>query len=216
MAADGDMYAQRKAWGFNRLCAAVCDNSSTEKLVEIETQNVCNMLGNGFAIPSLKPSIAQAYRVLESVRTDLGFESAGQRHARLIRAMHIIEREFVAAPSAIDVSKVVQSIGLQILEGGNTCPSTTEFEEQCCKALGDFWLRRYGWDLFAPYVMPRAHLNSESYRQRSAIARQQAVPKISELIKIAMSSPGGRLSKRKAKRRRPIKHTPDGLNEELN
>jgi hypothetical protein len=64
--------------------------------------------------------------------------------------------------------------------------------------------------------MPRAHLNSESYRQRSAIARQQAVPKISELIKIAMSSPGGRLSKRKAKRRRPIKHTPDGLNEELN
>ena len=97
MASDGDMYVQRKAWGYNRLCAAVCDNSSTEKLVEIETQNVGNMLGNGFAVPSLKTSIAQAHQVLESPHTELGLESAGQRRARLIQTLHGIERDFVAA-----------------------------------------------------------------------------------------------------------------------
>jgi hypothetical protein len=215
MASDGDMYAQRKAWGYNRLCAAVCDNSPTEKLVEIETQNVCNMLGNGFAVPSLKTSIARAHQVLESPHSELGIESAGQRRARMIQTLHGIERDFVAAASAVDVSKAVQSIGLKFLEAGNDCPSKDEFLNQCCEALGDFWIRRYGWDSFAAYAMSRTHLNPESYRQRGAVARQQAIPQISELIKTAMNSPGGRLSKRKAKRSKPINHTSDGLKEEL-
>lgn len=46
MAADGDMYAQRKAWGFNRLCAAARDHAPVEKLVEIEKKSVRNMLSN--------------------------------------------------------------------------------------------------------------------------------------------------------------------------
>jgi hypothetical protein len=85
MAADGDMYVQRKAWGYNRLCAAVCDNAPTQKLAEIETQNVRNMLGNGFAVPSLKVSVEQAFGILESPNIELGFESACVRfwsHAR--------------------------------------------------------------------------------------------------------------------------------------
>jgi hypothetical protein len=215
MASDGDMFVQRKAWGYNRLCAAVCDNSPTEKLVEIETQNVGNMLGNGFAVPSLKTSIAQAHQILESSQTELGFESAGQRCARLIQTLHGVERDYVAAPSAVDVSKAVQSIGLQYLEGGKTCPTKEDFQRLCCEALGDFWIRRYGWDSFAAYAMSRTHLNPESYRQRGAIARQKAIPQVSELILRAMNSPGGRLSKRKAKRSRPINHTSDGLKQEL-
>ena|SRR5579863_4969470 len=215
MASDGDMYVQRKAWGYNRLCAAVCDNSPTEKLVEIETQNVGNMLGNGYAVPSLRESIAQAHQVLESPRTELGLESASQRRARLIQTLHGIERDFVAAPSAVDVSKAVQSIGLKILEAGDECPSKEDFQKQCCDALGDFWIRRYGWDSFAAYAMSRTHLNPDSYQQRSAIARQQAIPQVSSLIQTAMNSPGGRLSKRKAKRSRPINHTSEGLKEEL-
>jgi hypothetical protein len=215
MASDGDMYAQRKVWGFPKLCAAICDNAPTERLVEIETQNVCNMLGNGFAVPSLKTSIARAHQVLESPHSELGIESAGQRRARLIQTLHGIERDNIAAPSAVDVSKAVQSIGLKFLEAGNDCPSKEDFQNQCCEALGDFWLRRYGWDPFAAYTMSRAHLNPETYRQRGKVARQQAIPKISELIRTAMNSPGGRLSKRKAKRSRPINHTSDGLKEEL-
>jgi len=42
------MYVQRKAWDTTGLRGCFCDNSPTEKLVEIETQNVSNMLGNGF------------------------------------------------------------------------------------------------------------------------------------------------------------------------
>ena len=60
MASDGDMFVQRKAWGYNKLCAAVCDNSPTEKLAEIETQSVCNMLNNGHAIPSLNCALCRA------------------------------------------------------------------------------------------------------------------------------------------------------------
>jgi hypothetical protein len=215
MASDGDMYAQRKAWGYNRLCAAVCDNSPTEKLVEIETQNISNMLGNGFAVPSLKTAIARAYQVLESPHSELGIESASQRRARMIQTQHGIERDFVAAPSAVDVSKAVQSIGLKFLEAGNDYPSKEDFQKKCFEALGDFWIRRYGFDAFAPYAMSRAHLNPEAYRQRSLFARQQAIPQISELIQTAMNSPGGRLSKRKAKRSRPINHTSESLKEEL-
>ena len=216
MAADGDMYVQRKAWGYNRLCAAVCDNAPTEKLAEIETQNVRNMLGNGFAVPSLKISIQQVFRVLESPNTELGFESASQRSARLIEALHKIERNFVESASATDISKVIQGVALRCLAAGEICPSQQDFEGQCIAALGDFWMRRYGWDSFAPYVMRKAHLNQESYRQRSAMARQQAIPQISELIQTAMASPGGKLSKRKAKRSKPISHTAEGLTEELN
>jgi len=133
----------------------------------------------------------------------------------LIQTLHGIEREFVAAPSAVDVSKAVQSISLQLLETGNDCPAKEDFQKQCCEALGDFWIRRYGWDSFAAYAMSRTHLNPESYQQRGAVARRQAIPQVSELIQTAMNSPGGRLSKRKAKRSKPINHTPDGLKEEL-
>ncbi|SRR6266446_890303 len=215
MAADGDMYVQRKAWGYNRLCAAVCDNAPPEKLAEIETQNVRNMLGNGFAVPSLKVSVEQAFGILESPNTELGFESASQRRARLIETLHKVERDFVESGSAVDVSKVVRGVALKFLAGDDNCPSKQDFENRCCAALGDFWMRRYGWELFAPYVMRRAHLNQESYRLRSAAARQQAIPKISEIIQTAMTSPGGKLSKRKGKRSKSISHTPDGLKEEL-
>lgn len=215
MAADGDMYVQRKAWGYNRLCAAVCDNAPTERLVEIETQNVRNMLGNGFAVPSLKFSVEQAFGILESPQTELGFESASQRRARLIESLHRVERDFVESASAIDVFKVVEGVALKFLGRDDTCPSRQDFENQCCAALGDFWMRRYGWELFAPYVMRRAHLNQESYHLRSAAARQQAIPRIAEIIQIAMTSPGGKLLKRKRRRSKPIIHTLDGLKEEL-
>jgi hypothetical protein len=215
MAADGDMFVQRKAWGFNRLCAAVCDNAPTEKLVEIEAQNVRNMLANGFAVPSFKVSIQQAFDILESLNTELGFESAGQRRVRLIETLHKIERDFIESGSATDVSKVIQIVALKFLASDDTCPSRDDFEKQCCVALGDFWMRRYGWELFAPYVIRRTHLNQVSYRQRSTTARQQAIPVISEIIRTAMNSPGGKLPKRKGKHAKQISHTPDGLKEEL-
>jgi len=215
MAADGDMYVQRKAWGYNRLCAAVCENAPTEKLAEIEKQSVRNMLSNGFAVPSFKVSIQRAFGILESPNTELGIESAGQRRARLIETLHRVERDFIGSGSAADVSKVIQSVALKCLAADDGCPSREDFEKQCCTSLGDFWMRRYGWDLFAAYAMPRAHLNPESYRQRSAIARQQAIPEISELIRTAMAAPGGKLPKRAGKRAKQISHTPDGLKEEL-
>jgi hypothetical protein len=215
MASDGDMYAQRKAWGYNRLCAAVCDNSPTEKLVEIEAQNVANMLGNGFAVPSLKKSIAQAYQILNSHQIELGIESASQRRARLIQSLHGIERDSIGAASAVDVFKAVEATGLKYLEVGTDWPSEAEFQKQCCEALGDFWMRRYGWDSFAAYAMARTHLSLEAYRLRGAIARQQAVPVVSDLIRTAMDSPGGRLSKRKGKRSKPIIHTAEQLKEEF-
>ncbi len=198
--------------GFARLSAIMRRLKSWWKL---KTQNISNMLGNGFAVPSLKTAIARAYQVLESPHSELGIESASQRRARMIQTQHGIERDFVAAPSAVDVSKAVQSIGLKFLEAGNDYPSKEDFQKKCCEALADFWIRRYGFDAFAPYAMSRAHLNPEAYRQRSLIARQQAIPQISELIQTAMNSPGGRLSKRKAKRSRPINHTSESLKEEL-
>jgi hypothetical protein len=70
MAGDGDMFAQRKAWGFNRLCAGASGAAPTERLAEIEIQNVRNMLGNGYAVPSLKPSIQNAFRVLDGLRNE--------------------------------------------------------------------------------------------------------------------------------------------------
>src|SRR5271169_3450666 len=88
MASDGDMFVQRKAWGYNKLCAAVCDNSPTEKLAEIETQSVGNMLSNGHAIPSLKSSIDQALQVLQSTTSELSLETSNQRCARLIQSLH--------------------------------------------------------------------------------------------------------------------------------
>jgi len=215
MAADGDMYVQRKAWGYNRLCAAVCDNAPTDRLAEIETQSVRNMLGNGFAVPSLKASIEHAFGILESPQVELGFESTSQRRARLIESLHKVERDFVESASSADVFRVVEGVALKILGGKDGCPSTQDFENQCCAELGDFWMRRYGWEAFKPYVMRRAHLNQESYRLRSTAARQQAIPKITEVIQMAMISPGGKLSKRKGKRSKPINHTPDGLREEL-
>jgi hypothetical protein len=105
MAGDGDMFVQRKAWGYNRLCAAVCDNAPTERLVEIETQNVRNMLGNGFAVPSLKASIEHAFGILESPQVELGFESASQRRARLIESLRRVERDFVESASSVGLKE---------------------------------------------------------------------------------------------------------------
>lgn len=214
MAADGDMFVQRKAWGYNRLCAAVCDNAPTEKLVEIEAQNVRNMLGNGFAVPSLKVSIDQAFAILESPNTELGLELTSQRSARLIQSLRTIERNHVEAASATDISKVIQGIALTCMDSDQGSMSRQDFEKRCVEALADFWMRRYGWEPFAPYVMRKAHLTQQTYGERSKAAREQAVPKVSELLRQAMASPSGKLSKRKDKRR-PIVHTAEGLKEEL-
>lgn len=215
MAADGDMYAQRKAWGYNRLCAAARDHAPTEKLVEIEKKNVRNMLSNGYAVPSLKKSIEQAYSILEGSNAELGLESVPQRRTRLIESLHSIERDFIEAPSSVDVSKVVRQVALDILAGEQNCPPIQNFEKRCCEALGDFWLHRCGWDSFRANVMKNGGLSRESYDKMSADACQQAKPEVSELIHAAMQSREGRLPKRGSKREKIIKHTPEGLREEL-
>ena len=174
MAADGDMYAQRKVWGYNRLCAAARDHAPTEKLVEIEKKSVRNMLSNGYAVPSLKKSIEQAYNTLEGSNAELGFESVPQRQTRLIESLHGIERDFIEAPSSVDVSKVVRQVALEILVEGQNCPARRNFEDRCCEALGDLWLHRFGWDSFRANVMKNGGLSRESYDKMSSDASQQA------------------------------------------
>lgn len=217
MAGDGGMFAQRTAWGYNRLCAAAYDGAPIERLAEIEVQCVRNMLGNGYAIPTLRQSMHHAYRLLESLRTDLPIESASQRCARLIETVRMIERNSVEAPSSADVAKAVISVGVRIIETNQPLPSRTEFERDCEARLGSFWLHRYGWDLFAPYVMRHGHLSREAYEHMSAHACEQAIADLSEVIHASMLSPGGRLArKRRVARSQPILHTAEGLSQELN
>ena len=59
-------------------------------------------------------------------------------------------------------------------------------------------------------------VDTKAYEKMSTDACQQALPEISELIRSAMHSRNGRLPKRSSKNKKSIKHTPDGLNEELN
>jgi hypothetical protein len=108
------------------------------------------------------------------------------------------------------------SVALSSLETGRQFNSREEFEIECCQQLGDFWLRRCGWDSFRAYVMKHGGFSREAYDKLAADARLQAIPQVSKLIHAAMSSPGGRLPKRGLKRNKPIAHTPDGLSEELN
>ena len=61
MAADSDMFAQRKVRGYNQLCAAARENAPIEKLIAIEEKNVRNMLSNGYAVPSLKASVEYGF-----------------------------------------------------------------------------------------------------------------------------------------------------------
>ena len=215
MAGDGDMFAQRKAWGYNRLCAAAAGGAPIERLAEIEVQAVRNMLGNGYAVPSLKESVQAAHRILESLQTDLPMESPSQTGARLVEAVRVIQRESVEAPSAPDVAKTVISVGLVMIETGRPPPTKAELEKECCRALGTFWLDRYGWDSFKPYVMRSGGLSAEAYKQMSRQASEGAISEVSELIHASMSSPGGRLAKRRMARSQPVQHTIEGLNREL-
>jgi len=215
MAGDGDMFAQRKVWGYNRLCAAASDGAPIERLAEIGVQAVRNMLGNGYAVPSLKQTVQNAYRVLESLQTDLPIESPSEKRARLIEAVRVIERESVEAPSSADVAKTVISVGLGMIEAGRPLPPKSEFERECCRTLGTFWLHRYGWDSFAPYVMRRGGLSVEAYKQMSRQASEGAISDVSELIHASMFSRGGRLAKRRMARSQPVLHTAEGLNQEL-
>lgn len=209
------MFAQRKVWGYNRLCAAASDGAPIERLAEIEVQAVRNMLGNGYAVPSLKQSVQNAYRVLESSETDLPMESPSQTGARLIKAVRVVERESVESPSSADVAKTVISVGLGMIEADRPLPTRSEFEQKCCRALGSFWLDRYGWDSFAPYVMRRGGLSAEAYKQMSRQASEGAISDVSGLIHASMVSRGGRLAKRRMARSQPVLHTAEGLNQEL-
>ena len=216
MAADGDMYAQRKVWGFNRLCAAARDHAPVEKLVEIEKKNVRNMLSNGYAVPSLKPSVECAYKLVEAHQNGLQLDSVSQTEKQLIAGIHKLQRDFIDSPNSSEVAKSILSVALSALESGQQFQSQEEFESACCSNLGKFWLRRFGWDLFQANVMKNGGLSLEAYDKMSLGACQQALPEISELIRSAMHSRNGRLPKRSGKGKKSIKHTPEGLNEGLN
>jgi hypothetical protein len=213
MAGDGDMFAQRKAWGYNRLCAAAAGGAPIERLAKIEVQAVRNMLGNGYAVPSLKESVQEVYRVLESLQTALPMESRSQTRARLFEAVRVTERKWVEARSAPDVAKTVISVALRMIDTGRPLPIEGEFEKECCRALGTFWLDRYVWDSFAPYVMRHGGLSADAYRQMSRQASEGAIPDVSELIHASMFSRGGRLAKRRVARTQPVLHTVEGLNQ---
>mgnify|MGYP001548437804 CR=1 FL=1 len=216
MAADGDMYAQRKAWGVTRLCAAARDRAPTEKLVEIEKNIFRNMLGNGFAVPSLKPLTLFAYKIIESQQNGLQLNSVSEIEKELIRGIKKLQRDYTDSPSSCEVAKSILSVSLSALESENRFGSFEEFEAVCRNSLGKFLLDRFCWNAFRTNVMKKGDLSSDEYKKMSFDATQQALPEISELIHVAMYSPKGRLSKRSRKAKAIIKHTPEGLNEELN
>jgi hypothetical protein len=211
MASDGDMYAQRKVWGYNQLCAAACDGAPTEKLVAIEEKTVRNMLSNGYAVPSLKVSTDYAYKIVEGSDNGLNLESSSQLCERLIAGIRKIERSFVAASNSSDVAKTVISVGLQALQTGHKFRSKEEFDIACCQHLGNFWLHRFAWDSFDSYVKRHRGISQEKYKQLASDACQQAMPVVAKTIQTAMLARGGRLPKRT----KSIKHTLDGLKEAL-
>ena len=216
MAADGDMYAQRKAWGFNRLCAAARDHAPIEKLVEIEKKSVRNMLSNGYAVPSLKPSVEFAYKLVESLQNGLRLNSPSEVEKQLVVGMDKLKREFIDCPNSREIAKSVLAVALQAVESGRHFQSQEEFESACCSNLGNFWLHRFGWDLFQANVMKKGGFSPGAYEEMSAEACQQALAPIADLIHSAMRSRNGRLPKRGKKSKTSIEHTPEGLNEELN
>jgi hypothetical protein len=216
MAADGDMYAQRKAWGFNRLCAAARDHAPIEKLVEIEKKSVRNMLSNGYAVPSLKPSVELAYRLVEANQNGLQLNSPSEVEKQLVVGMDKLKRQFIDAPNTREIAKSVLAVALQAIESGRHFQSKEEFESACCSNLGNFWLHRFGWDLFQANVMKKGGFSHGAYEEMSSEACQQALTQISELIHLAMRSRNGRLPKCSKKNKASIKHTPEGLNEALN
>jgi hypothetical protein len=216
MAADGDMYAQRKVWGFNQLCAAARDHAPVEKLVEIEKKCVRNMLSNGCAVPSLMPSVELAYKLVEASQNGLPLDSVSQTEQQLVAGIKKLERDFVDSLSSSEVAKSVLAVGLSALESGQQFQSMEEFESACCDYLSKFSVNRYGWDSFRANVMKNSGLSLEAYEKMSSDACQLALPEISELFRLAMHSRNGRLSKRSGKGKKSIKHTPEGLNEGLN
>jgi hypothetical protein len=213
MASDGDLFQQRRAWGFAKAYTVACAGGPLEAEAAAVARATRNALNGDFRMPSLGPLLAAATDALAQHFSSLFSNDLIEGKRTLRERLAAVERGYADFPSSHDVRAVVERLACEAIEDGSILAGEL-FRHTSYERLGRWLVDRLHFKPTEIDVRKSQHLE-----RNAAMAREIAVfEKCSHAITVMLAEVAASSTGRPAKLKPhdgPDVNSVEGLNESL-
>lgn len=169
MASDGDLFFQRRAWGFAKAYKIACAGGPLEDEAAAVVRALKNALKSDFRMPALGPLMDAAFRAMSDHQAGL-FSDDPNEGVRLVQSkLAAVERAFADFPTSHCVKTVIERLACEAIEDGR-CLSENAFHDQAIEASARYTFDRLHAKPTEMDVQKAQHLD-----RAAVLARQSAV-----------------------------------------
>ena len=216
MAADGDRFQKRVAYGMGKVYNAICEGEAPAGIAPLLLTALKNMLRDDLRTPALGPLIAAAQVFLAEQLPDLFPEGRVEQEAQLRTRFEDIERAFLDYESSAIARRACEAVFITLSEQPAVSFTKDQVADQCCKHYYEALFGRFGFDpMQCDLMRKRGFSQEEMMRFRAEAIAIIKSPAITLLRTVAESKTGTPPRRKSGEAGAPIENTAVGLEEAL-
>jgi hypothetical protein len=215
MAADGDCFQKRVAYGLGKVYTAVCEGAAPTEISGLLLGALRNMLrSRDLRTPTLGPLIAVAHAFLAGQPRDWFPEGRLEQEAQLRAKFDEINRAFPDCDSSPIARRACEAAVIDLLDRPEESLSEDQIADHCCEHYCEALFGRFGFDPMQCALMRKRGFSREEMEQFRAEAIAIIKPQAIRLLRGVAESKSGLPPRRKlADEGTPIENTAHGLEE---
>jgi hypothetical protein len=191
MASDGDLFFQRRAWGFAKAYKIACSGGPLEDEAAAVVRAVRNALKSDFRMPALGPLIEAAAKAVSDHQTGL-FSDAPHEGTRMVSSkLAAVERGYADFPTSHNVKTVIEKIACEAIEDGRRV-TPSAFRDEAIEAVGRNVFDRLHAKPTEMDVQKAQHLDRAATLARESAVYELCHEETKKMLNEVADSRGGR------------------------
>jgi hypothetical protein len=169
MASDGDLFFQRRAWGFAKAYKIACSGGPLEVEAAAVVRAERNALKGDCRIPALGPLINAAAKAVSDHQAGLFSDDPHEGTRMVSNRLAAVERGYADFPTSHNVKTVIEKLACEAIEDGRRV-SASAFRDEAIDVAGRYLFDRLHAKPTEMDVQKAQHLD-----RAASLSRQSAV-----------------------------------------
>ena len=191
MASEGDLFFQRRAWGFAKAYKIACSGGPLADEASAVVRAARNALKGDCRMPALGPLINAAAAAASDHHAGLFSDDPHEGTKMVSSRLAAVERGFADFPTSHSVKTVIEKIACEVIEDGRRV-SASVFRDEAMEVAGRYLFDRLHGKPTEMDVQKAQHLD-----RVGSLARQDAVfelcrPEMTKMLNEVADSRSGR------------------------
>jgi hypothetical protein len=191
MASDGDLFFQRRAWGFAKAYKIACACGPEADEAAVVVLGAKNALKSDFRMPALGPLIDAAIESVADHEAGLFSNSPREGTQMLGHRLAVIERNHAEFPTSHGLKTVIEQRTCEAIEDGRKI-SEDAFRTELLEAAGRWAVDRLHFKPTEIDVKKAQHLDRSGALAREEAVFQKCLPELMPVLKEVAASRTGR------------------------